>query len=440
MRRLKRFFGLPAALLLMHAGTVFAEPRRLTLDEALELAGENNYALKAAKARVDQAEARYVQSRKAYLPTVTVSETFVATDDPAAVFSYKLRQGGITSGDFNPAVMNDPDDISNFRAGIEVTQPIYNRDAQKGRSAAASAKTSSRHMLERAGDTVSLEVKKAYYGLILARKNREALNRSIRSMRAHDREAADAYEKGLVTKSDKLSTAVRLSELAERKMMIEDEIDAAGDALRFLLGLRSDVEILPVGGLDVGRVAIPPGEPGLGADRSDLKALEARAEAAGYEYDMAKAGRLPRLNAFLQQSWNDSDFPGLDNGNWAVGVSMQWTIFDGYADIGRAQEARAKEMEVRYNYEEAREKGVFDIRKAYRMLKTAKSRIMVAEEALKEAKVSLDFIGDRYRSGLAMTFELLARERAYTQAQLRLNRARYDLIMARNELDFYSGK
>lgn len=442
MRRLNSYvFGCVAAVfLLLPAGRVSAETMRLSLDRALELAEENNYALKAAKARVDQAEARYVQSRKAYLPTVTLSETFVATDDPAAVFSYKLRQGGITAADFNPAVMNDPDDISNFQAGVEVLQPLYNRDAMIGRSAARADRTSREHMLRRTGDTISLEVKKAYYGLVLARKNLEAINRSIGAMRRHDREAGKAYASGLITKSDKLSTAVRLSELSEQKMMIEDEITAAGDGLRFLLGLGREVDIVPVSGLDTGSIVIPSDEPALGENRADLKAMEASAEAAGYQYDMARAQWLPRVNAFLQQNWNDEDFPGMDNGNWMLGVNMQWTIFDGYASIGKAQEARATEMEARYRYEEARDKGRYEIRKAYRMLRTARARINVADQALREAKVSLDFIGERYRSGQAMTFELLAREQAYTYAQLRLNRAKYDLIMAGNELGYYSGK
>ena len=440
MKGLKFVVGYIAAFFFLLPGAVTAaETMRLSLDESLRLARENNYVLKAAKSRVDQAEARYVQSRKAFLPKVTLSETFIATDDPASVFTYKLRQGSIAAADFNPAVLNNPDDISNFNLGVEVMQPIFNRDAAIGRSAASLSRKSQEHMLRRSEETIALEVKKVYYGLVLARKNLEAVKSSIGAMQVHDREAAKAYGKGLITKSDKLSTAVRLAELTEQKLMIEDEIRSAEDGLRFLLRLDGDMDIVPVNGLETDGIAIPADEPHMPEGRADIEALEANADAAGYRYDMEKAKRLPRLNAFFQKSWNDDDFPGFEQDSWTLGVAMEWTVFDGYSNIGKAMEARAGEMEARYSYEEAKDKGIYEIRKAYRLLRTAKSRIRVAEQSLKEAKVSLDFIGERYRSGMAMTFELLGREQAYTYARMRLNQAKYDLIIAKSELDYYTG-
>ncbi|PWW82464.1 transporter [Prosthecochloris marina] len=440
MKGLKVVGYIAVVLLALPGAAIAAETVKLSLDQSLKLARESNYALKAAKARVDQAEARYVQSRKAFLPKVTLSETFIATDDPASVFTYKLRQGIINpETDFSAGALNDPDDISNFHLGVEVRQPLFNRDATIGRSAASMSKKSQEHMLRRAEETIVLEVKKAYYGLVLARKNLDAVKSSIRAMQLHDREAAKAYSEGLITKSDKLSTAVRLAELAEQKMMIEDEIRSAKDGLRFLLRLDSDMDIVPVNGLETDDIVIPANEPLMSESRADLKALEAYADAAGYQYDMAKAKGLPRLNAFFQKNWNDDDFPGFEQNSWTLGVAMEWTVFDGYSNIGKAKEARAGEMEARYSYEEAKDKGLYEIRKAYRLLRTAKSRIRVAEQSLKEAKVSLDFIGKRYRSGLAMTFELLGREQAYTYARMRLNQAKYDLIIAKSELDYYTG-
>ena len=65
---------------------------KLSLSDAISLARENNYTIKAARSKVDQAEARIVQSRQSYLPKVTLSETFVVTNDPGAALVLKLQQ------------------------------------------------------------------------------------------------------------------------------------------------------------------------------------------------------------------------------------------------------------------------------------------------------------------------------------------------------------
>lgn len=416
-----------------------AETVSLGVDEAVAMAQENNLSLKAARSRVEQADGRYLQTRKAYLPTVSVSETVMHTNDPAAVFTWKLRQGVIGAGDMEFATMNDPDAVTNFQAGISVQQPVFNKDAWKGRSVARAARESMEYQYERAGQSIGLEVKKAYYGLVLARLNLNALDASIAAMKRHNREASNAYNKGLVTRSDMLSTRVRLAELEEQKLVLLDQERTVTDALAFLLRLEGDIVIETKDGLDMTGSATAVVADGAPVDtRSDILALKAAKDAAALQYEMADAQSLPRVNAFAETTWNDDSFPGLEGHNWTLGLSLNWNLFDGYANAGRKAEARAAEMESGYLYEEARERSRFEVRRAARNLATAASRIDVASEALEEARVSLDFISDRYRAGQAMMFELLGREGAYTQAMMRLNQARFDYILASSELVYYA--
>lgn len=126
MKGLKRYRGIAAAAcLLLLPSVANAQAMKLSANQTVDIALENNYSLKVAESRVDQADARYLQTRKAYLPTVTLSETFVGTNDPAAVFSYKLRQRIVSPADLgNQYLINNPEAISNFQVGIEVMQPL----------------------------------------------------------------------------------------------------------------------------------------------------------------------------------------------------------------------------------------------------------------------------------------------------------------------------
>ncbi|HWR02293.1 MAG TPA: TolC family protein [Chlorobaculum sp.] len=417
------------------AGTVL----RLSLEDALKIAHERNTSIKAVRARIDQADARIVQTRQSYLPRVKFSETWVHTTDPGANLVFKLQQGIVTQQDFIPDRLNRPDGISDFQTTLEVMQPLFNADAGFGRSAAISARKAQVFMADRAVESIDLNVKKAYYGLILATRNLADIEQSIVTMQAYSREAGKGYSVGILTRSDKLSTDVRLAELREQKLMIQDEIRNAGDALRTMLRLSDDDVVVPSGELKVdSRLPALPAGAGT-AGRSDLKALDAFREVSGYQHDMAKAQYLPRVNAFAQKNWYESGSLGSGGSNWTVGLNMQWNIFDGMATKGKVQEAKAQELEAGYNYEAAKEQGELEIKKAKRALATSSERIAVSKKSLEEAKVSFDFIGRQFKTGMAMTFELLMRESAYTYAKLRVNQAKYDYCIARSELDYYSG-
>ncbi len=412
---------------------------RLSLEDAVRMARENNYTIRAARSRVDQAEAKITQARQSYLPKVTLSETFLVTNDPGAALVLKLQQNSVTMADFNPEKLNNADTINDFNTSLQVIQPIFNADAAIGRKVASTAKKAQELMTARTAEAIELQVSKVYYGLILARKNIEAVDQSIGTMSGHSREAAKAYKVGLLTRSDKLSTEVRLAELNEQKLMLHDAIKNATDALKVLLNIEQDVTVIPSGDFVVGKGVPSVDEAAVPENRSDLMAMQTYREIARQQGDMARASRLPRVNGFLRTDLHsDNVFSG--GSSWSMGVNMQWDIFDGMASEGRIQEAKARELEARYSYEAARSGSLAEIRKAAREMKTAKARMAVAQQAIEESRVSLDYIGTQFKTGMAMTFELLMREGAYTYAKLRLNQARHDFCIAKSEYDYYSGK
>ncbi len=411
---------------------------RLSLADAITLARQNNSMVKAAQCRVDQAQARVVQTRQSYLPKVTLSETLVVTNDPGAALVFKLQQNSIQASDFDPAKLNNADVINDFNTSLQVMQPVYNADGAIGRTMALTAKKAQEHMAVRTGESVGLQVSKVYYGLLLARKNIEAIEQSIQTMQVHSNDAAKGYRAGLLTKSDKLSTDVRLAELQEQKLLLHDEIKNATDALSVMLNLAPGVAIVPTGDLVVDSVLPGGDEKNVPENRADLKALETYRQVADYQEEMVQASRLPRLNAFMQTNLHSNNIFG-GGSSWALGMNMQWNIFDGQATAGRIQEAKAQSREAMFNYEAAKSNSLVEVSKALRSLKTAKARIAVAGKSLEEAKVSLDYIGLQFKTGMAMTFELLMREQAYTYAKMRLNQAAYDYCVSRSELEYYRG-
>ncbi|NTV47253.1 MAG: TolC family protein, partial [Chlorobiales bacterium] len=204
---------------------VFAQEqnvRKLTLEEALKLAKTNNHQVQIAREQLSQAKGQSLEAWNGFLPKVVVSETFVRSNDPVAVFGAKLRQGVFGISDFggpaassafpiDPALpnLNDPSEINNFNTAIEVQQPILNFDAILGKTAASAAVSGREYGVKRAEEAISLGVEKVYFGITLAKDKVNAIDQALKSINAYYNEAKAAFGKGLINEADLLSVQVR---------------------------------------------------------------------------------------------------------------------------------------------------------------------------------------------------------------------------------------
>jgi outer membrane protein TolC len=150
----------------------------LSLDLAVETALKNHPNIKAADSQVEGALANVVKSKSGFLPKVTLSETWSKTDNPLMVLGTKLNQEMVTPSDFNPAVINDPDPLSNYNTRLSVIQPVFNGGKEYlGVKQARLASDAAAQDRARVRQETMFNVVKAYYGLC-SRKNMTAGDQS----------------------------------------------------------------------------------------------------------------------------------------------------------------------------------------------------------------------------------------------------------------------
>jgi outer membrane protein TolC len=414
----------------------------MSLDEALQVAESNNYQIRIAQSHVSEAGGRNLEGWGAFIPRLVVSESYMQSTDPVAVFGTKLRQGIFTADDFDLDTLNNPDAIDNFTTSVRLEQPLVNLDAIFGKTAAGHASKASGYALARAEEAVALEVERSYYGLILSHSNLETINNAVKSAMTHYNEVRAAHGKGLVSEADLLASQVRLAEIEEQQLTARLNIANANDHLKFVMGIEEDVEIVPTDSLviDESHFAVeelPPDT--IPTNRADLVALRFQSEAADRGVWMRRSEWIPRLNAFGVTEWNSDEIFNTRHNNWTFGFLLEWSLLDGLGQWGRKQQADAKSAAARAQYREAKTKSNLEIRRAYRALLTAKERMSVAEKAVTHSRESLRIGEARFQEGLERVSDLLTRETAYTNAQLRLQRAKHDFKVARSELQFFLG-
>jgi outer membrane protein TolC len=397
--RIFSIFILSVSILTTSAFPQNGGKKNLSLRQALEASRTNNYQLLIARSQIDQASGQNLESWSGILPRLAISENYYNSNDPVAVFSMKLKQGVFSEEDFDINTLNNPDAFHNWSTVFHLQQPILNLDAFFGKSAAQNGVKASEKAYERAKETVDLFTIKAYYGLILARENLNALSDAVESALAHRDNADAAFREGLLNEADYLAAEVRLAELQEHRITAEHQVANASDQLKFIIGLSDESTIIPSDSL-----VLPAGQnsrelPESLAARSDLLALQFKQKAARRNLWLQRSGWIPRLNAFGAVEWNASKVFSKQASNWAVGLQLQWQVFEGLT----------------------------------------RERIAVATTAVAQAGERLRISEERFREGLEKTPDRLTREAAFTNAKLRLLKARHDHAVAIHQLRFATG-
>ena len=398
----------------------------LSVDEALARAQDESFPVRSADAERRAAVARKRQSLGVFLPQLTAREQGLFTTDPVNAFGSKLRQERFAQQDFSVDVLNTPDRVDFFGTQLEVKQPILNLDGIFERRAAADAARAAGYRADRTEAVVSFRVKKGYYGLLLAERQVGVIDSALAAARANRDQAQALFEEGIINRADRLAAEVRVSELESRRTEAVARRQNAADRLRFLIGLEDDVRIEPTDSLTresttVGRMSLRT----VNQRRSDMRALRARADAAREQTRSRWLAFVPTLNARGTTGWYDDTPFGTSGQSWTAGVSLSWSLFEGFQQIGRAQEAEAEQQRAQIALEQQALENEVEITAARRDLASARTQIEQAQRAIDQAEESLRIRSDRYAEGMARTTDLLQAEASLAERRLAYLRALY---------------
>ena len=404
-----------------------AQSLRLSVDEALSRARNESFSVRSAEASHRAARARKRQSLGVFLPQVTLSEQGFASTDPVNAFGFTLQQERFTQQDFAVDALNTPDRVDHFATQIEVRPPLLNLDGIFERRAAADAADAAAKQGEWTRSMVTFQVKKGYYGLLLAERRVEVIESALDAARTNRDQAQALYEEGIINRADQLAAEVRVSELESQRTEAVAARRTAADRLRFLIGIEEDVEITPTDSLALEQASLDPiSVRTVNRQRSDMQALRFQADAAREKVRSRWLAFVPTLNAQGTTGWYDDSPFGTRGQSWTAGVSLSWSLFEGYQQIGQAQQAEAELQRAEIALQQKSLQNEVEIKSARRDLEAARERIDQARQAVEQAEESLRIRSDRYGQGMARTTDLLQAEATLAERRLAYLKALYD--------------
>jgi outer membrane protein TolC len=410
----------------------------LTLREAVGEALAKHPSIAAADARQNVATAREAEARAMRLPRVDVSESVMRSNNPVFVFGSLLEQGEFAAQHFDPAFLNAPDALTNFRASITARYAVFDRframtSVRQGHNGVERADLE----LEETRQRVRSEAIARYYGVLVASEKLAVANEAVRAAEADAKATRDRFEQGLIVESDALSADVQLAGFRQRVIAAEGELAVARVALATVVG-RRDVDAsgaIPERRLDVGALLDDAIDDAIGralAKRAPVLSATSGINDAEQRLKAERGALLPRVDAFGTFGASGGTFADR-NSDHTAGIAISFELFD-RGRPARIAAARAEIDAARAGEALARDAVTMEVVTAWHRLRTARESASVAARAVEQADAAARIVRDRYEQGLTTITEQLRAQTALVSARFELLAARYESLIAQAEL------
>lgn len=391
-----------------------------TLAQAMRMARENNPEAAMARERLEMARALLEQAEGARWPQLFLSAGYQQTDNPMMAFGTILAQGA-----FNNAIdFNHPGQVDNLNLAATVRYPLYSGGRVTAlRQASRAGQEAAEVSIEAVMEQLSMAVTRAFYGILQADANAEALRSSVTALEESDRVARARFDQGQILKNDLLNLEVRLAQTREQLLAVQHQALLARKSLQVLLGLepRGNLQVVEEEGLLDHSVA----ESGLTVEnRPELQAARAQVEAAEAMLSAAKSGHRPTVNAMARYQFDYGWRLEGDGNSWMAGVEVNYPLFDGWQTRSGVRQALSQVSTAREQLRKLTLEFQLQLEQARLSYQLARQQLQVTETLVAQAGEAASISRARFQTGDLLSTELIDVETRLTEAQVRRSNAR----------------
>lgn len=434
------------ALLIWATSTVSAQEKFvLTLDKAVAIALEKNRDVLIADQERYKADAQVAEARSGAFPHLSVSAQYMRNINLPVIFL------PANSPPFNPTSSTISFAIgsnNSYQTGATLTQALFSRQIGVALDIASNYKDFSEASFDEAKQSVVLQVKKAFYGVLLMQKLVEANKQGLDVVKANYQNVQALYNHGNAAEFDLLRAEVQVANTEPAVISAENNLLLSVNGLKSLLSLPLDSNVVIEGDFtfaEVPQQVLDEGEREAVTTNPMLQELSFQEAMLDENVSVEQAAYFPSVFAFgsYQFQSQDNTFQ-FSNYLWAkifnVGVTVSWSIFDGLATPARVEQARVELKKIQYTKLKAQEGLAIQIQSARLKMDESKRRIEGQEKNIEQAKKAVSIAQTRFKSGVGTQLELLDTQVAMTLAETNYAQAIYDYLVAKADWDFAIGK
>ncbi len=409
-------------------GWASAQPRVLTLPEALAIALEKNKDILKAREYRNLVAGRYVEERAAALPQVSLnSSIFRSRDESQRAFGnfFPLEQEVRTSDLSLSQVLFTFGQVGAAIRGAKIGVESAEVQLRLFRQAAL------------------LNVSTTFYDCLLAGELLELARQNREQKIRHQEEVRHKLKLGVATDYDVLAAEVAVKNAFPEVTRMENLQRTARERIRFLLGI-GDTELDVQGKLDQEIAPYPPLDEALAKSRRkrpDLADLGYQIKIAEELVTIAGAGNKPRLDLKADWGWSDLQVEGgrADGPAWMAGLFLTYPIFDGLRTKGKVAQARSNLATLKLEEAKLLDGILLQTREAVDNLREAGEIVKALSATVEQADRLLLLAEKGYEFGVKTKLEVDDAALNRLQARGNLARARRDYLAAQAALEWVTG-
>lgn len=448
---MKRILYLLTCFLIIPLVT-FAQAEQITLQQAIDLAIENNYQLKQAENNLNLSESDIKSEYADFLPSISGNLSGSRTAGQQFIFD-RFSEG------LDPFVNITSQSMSG-RVGADITIFDGFNNILTLR-ASQQSKVSSEESLRRARENVIFNTASRYLQVLLdmqlleiAEENLVTSQRQLEQIEAQvevgSLPTVDLYNQEAQVANDELTVTQRKNALNMSKLLLirQLQIDPQGEYEFVIPDLPEQQDVAMLSMFDLNDLVDQ-----AMMNRADIKSEVADINSLRYQLRIAKGNLYPSISASAGLSSRYSDqytLAGEDVSfndqffdqqvNRSLGLSINIPIFQNWNRMNNIQSAQVQLKNAELSLDNTRLQVIQEVTQAYNDYESYLQEFNAAEKSLIASEKAFETQQERYNVGASTLIELSEAQSSFVEAQANYTQSRYNLIFQEKLLDYYLGQ
>ncbi|HEV3411473.1 MAG TPA: TolC family protein [Puia sp.] len=424
----KRLSGVVVFLLSMGL-MADAQPRKLGLEETVQLGLQNSKELKRQQYKIDEALARLAQAKDAQLPSLKVSFQYLH----ALMLSRVVSIPGLTK---EPIKL--PFDFPAYVGTLSASEPIFAGNQLKYAKQSADLMVQlSRLDADKDKEDITYIVINAYLNYDKILQNQLIVEQNMQDVQGKLDEITKYESQGLATQNDVLRYQLQKSQIQLTQIELENNRKVANYDMDIMLGLPDTTTIT----LDAANykldenLALPDLIQQAEANRRELAELSYQQRLADVNMKKVHDQRLPTVAASAGMYYINPTGEVIPTHNNLLapitfGVGVSWDIGTLYTNKNKEHEASLNRVELNTVRDGDVDEIHKDVHRQFIAYQQALAQIKVLQVAVSQAQENERITESKFRNNLVTTTDRIDAQTLLYQSRVNLELAMSDATVA----------